>query len=186
MVSQNLDNQFSITEKMIMDACDISKNLDASTEVPNIEGWPISKVSVLLVDSKKENCYLLFSSITQGVWSVIQKDVDVSKQSFQGTAEAKYADKKQRVIGKPLNVESKIDEVGFQQLAYLAVKEATGMVLFLCPYIFLHVDEHFSSVHGMELVEIVFSLFSILLPHYLPICYQLISILIVWKNSGLT
>lgn len=148
MESQNLDKQFSITEKMIMDACDISKNLDASREVPNFEGWPISKVSVLLVDSKKENCFLLFSSITQGVWSVIQKDVDVSKQSFQVTTEANCADKKRRVIGKPLKFKSKIDEAGFQQLAYLAIKEATGMVLFLCPYSFCMVMNIFQVYTG--------------------------------------
>ncbi|KAF3455402.1 hypothetical protein FNV43_RR00026 [Rhamnella rubrinervis] len=126
MESEKLDKKFSILEKTIMEACDISKILDASREVPNIEGWPISEVSVLLVDSKEENCYLLFSSITRGVWSVIQKDVEVSKQSFQGTMEEKY-DKKGRFIGKPLEVESKIDEAGFQKLAFLAVKEATGI-----------------------------------------------------------
>lgn len=126
MEFQKVDIEFSVTEKMIMDACDIAKNLDASRELPNIEGWPISKVSVLLVDSRQENCFLLFSSITKGVWSVIQTDVDVSNQSFESTTEEKCADRKKRVSRKPFRVESKNDEARFQQLAYSAVKEATG------------------------------------------------------------
>ncbi|KAH7521312.1 hypothetical protein FEM48_Zijuj07G0019700 [Ziziphus jujuba var. spinosa] len=124
---EDLDKKFSITEKMIVDACNVSKSLDASREVPYIEGWPISKVAVLLVDSKKENCFLLFSSITQGVWSVFQKDVDVLSQSSEGTVEAKNSDKKRRVMIRNLRVESKINEAALQQLAYLAVKEATGI-----------------------------------------------------------
>nr|XP_027118504.1 uncharacterized protein LOC113735710 [Coffea arabica] len=59
----DLENQLSVTEKAVMDACNISLSLDALKDIPSIEGWPISKVSVLLVDSEKENCVLLFGSV---------------------------------------------------------------------------------------------------------------------------
>lgn len=156
---EDLAKKYSIAEKMIMDACNISKSLDASREVPYIEGWPISKVAVLLVDSKKENCFLLFSSITQGVWSVFQKDVDVSNQSSEGTMEAEYADEKRRaMIRKPLRVESKSDEAGFLQLAYLAVQEATGMVYSLNIF---HADQHHSSLNNVEWAECFFCILAL-------------------------
>lgn len=123
-----LEKQFSVTEKRIMEACDISTSLDASKDVPNIDGWPMSKVAVLLLDSKKENCFLLFSSVTQGVWSVIEKDLDISNLTLEGMAEAKQVDKKKRFIRKPSKGESSVDESGLLRLAYLAVKEATGML----------------------------------------------------------
>ncbi|XP_061371715.1 uncharacterized protein LOC133314283 [Gastrolobium bilobum] len=71
---------------------------------PNIEGWPISKVAILLIDSEKEFCFLLFGSITRGVWSVVEK-----------------------VIRKPVIDELNVDEAGFLQVGYSAVKEATGI-----------------------------------------------------------
>ncbi|XP_062173187.1 uncharacterized protein LOC133878610 isoform X3 [Alnus glutinosa] len=123
----DLDKQFSLTEKTIMEACDISTSLDASKDIPNIERWPISKVAVFLFDSKKENCFLLFSSITQGVWSVIEKDLDISNLTLEVMTEAKQVDKKKRFIRKPSKGESSVDESGLLQLAYLAVNEATGI-----------------------------------------------------------
>ncbi|GAY62082.1 hypothetical protein CUMW_215040 [Citrus unshiu] len=60
------DKQLSVTEKKIMDACDISNSLDASKDIPSTEGWSISKVAVLLIDSRKENCFLKHSSMTEG------------------------------------------------------------------------------------------------------------------------
>ena len=112
-----------------MEACDISTSLDASREVPIVQGWPITKVTIFLVDSKKENCQLLFSSITEGVWSVIEKDVEVSHQRFGSTMETNQTNKRKRVIQKSLRVDSRTDSTDFQQLAYLAVKEATGMLI---------------------------------------------------------
>ncbi|XP_050256685.1 uncharacterized protein LOC126702105 [Quercus robur] len=123
----DLKKQLSETEKRIMEACDISASLDASKDVPNIEGWPISKVAVLLVDSNKENFFLRFSSITQGVWSVIEKDVDISNPTVEGTVDANQSNKKKRFIRKPSKDESSVDESGLLQLAYAAVKEATGI-----------------------------------------------------------
>ncbi|RVW28574.1 hypothetical protein CK203_094807 [Vitis vinifera] len=40
---QHQQLEFLATEKMVMDACDISTSLNASKDVPNTEGWPISK-----------------------------------------------------------------------------------------------------------------------------------------------
>ncbi|KHN06212.1 hypothetical protein glysoja_031654 [Glycine soja] len=126
----DVEKQLSFTEKMIMEACDVCKCLDASKDVPNIEGWPITKVSILLIDSKKENCFLLFSSITSGVWSVIEKVLDTSSQikvqSSEVTSGSKQY-KKRRVIKKSAQKELKVDEDVFLQVGYSAVKEATGI-----------------------------------------------------------
>ncbi|XP_057959123.1 uncharacterized protein LOC131151742 isoform X2 [Malania oleifera] len=123
----DVGNQLSLTEKTIMDACDICLTLDASKDVPNTEGWPVSKVSVFLIDSKKENCLLLFSSITQGVWSVIEKDLDAFNHNSDGLMEPKHVNRKKRIIKKPLRDESIVDEAVLQQLSFSAVKEATGI-----------------------------------------------------------
>ncbi|KAB2622931.1 hypothetical protein D8674_025113 [Pyrus ussuriensis x Pyrus communis] len=123
----DLEKQLSVTEKAIVDACSMSLSLDALKDVPNTEGWPISKVTVLLVDSKKENCFLLFNSITQGVWSVIEKDLDVSVHSPEDKAVEKHVHKNKRVTGKPSRRESTIDEPTLRKLAYSAVSEATGI-----------------------------------------------------------
>nr|KYP46295.1 hypothetical protein KK1_032094 [Cajanus cajan] len=102
----DVETQLSLTEKIIMDACDVCKCLDASKNVPNIQGWPITKVAIFLVDSKKENCFLLFSSITSGVWSLVEKDLDTSSQS---------------------SLVEKVDEDIFLQVGYSAIREATGI-----------------------------------------------------------
>ena len=147
----DVEKQLSLTEKMIMEACDVCKCLDASKDAPNIEGWPITKVSMLLIDSKKENCFLLFSSITSGVWSVIEKGLDTSSQSslvekgLNTSSQSSLVEKglstsyqssevtsgskqykKRRVIKKSAQKELKVDEDVFLQVGYSAVKEATG------------------------------------------------------------
>ncbi|KAL5784028.1 hypothetical protein ACOSQ2_006420 [Xanthoceras sorbifolium] len=121
----DMEKQLSLTEKTIMDACDISKSLDASKDVLSIEGWSISKVAVFLFDSRKEHCFLQFGSITKGVWSVIEKDMDASSCILEGT-KGKHINKKIKVTKKPLRDEMHNDEVCFQQVAFSAVKEATG------------------------------------------------------------
>ncbi|KAL8130224.1 LOW QUALITY PROTEIN: hypothetical protein V2J09_019379 [Rumex salicifolius] len=107
--------KLSLTDKMIMEACDISKTLETS-KAADVAEWPIPKVAVFLVDSSKEYCILLHSSITQGVWSVIEKDC---------SAEDKAPSKKKRITKKPLK-ESRNDETVFRQLAFAAVKDACG------------------------------------------------------------
>ncbi|KAG4948064.1 hypothetical protein JHK84_041510 [Glycine max] len=122
-----LVEQLSLTEDKILNACNICTCLDASKNVPDVEGWPISKVSVLLIDSKKENCFLLFSYITEGVWSVVEKDVDTFSQSSEITSGAIQTYKKRRVIKKPTKKELNSEEDGILQIGYSAVKEAAGI-----------------------------------------------------------
>ncbi|KAM0030382.1 hypothetical protein Hdeb2414_s0018g00536471 [Helianthus debilis subsp. tardiflorus] len=100
--------QFLKFEKAIMDACTISETLlNASANISNvINEWQVTKVAVLLIDSKKENCFLQFNN---GVWSVIEKDV--------------YPESKKR---KKVMIE--YDNDGLQKLAFLAVKEVAGIV----------------------------------------------------------
>lgn len=124
--SNDLENQLSVTEKAIMEACNISLSLDALKDVPSIEAWPIMKVSVLLLDSKKENCMMLYDSITNGVWSVIEKCLDVPNLDSEILSEEKHADKMDKKM--PTDVQSAVGS-DFEQLAFSAVKEATGMSL---------------------------------------------------------
>ncbi|KAM7486999.1 hypothetical protein LguiA_003008 [Lonicera macranthoides] len=120
-------NELSLTKKTIVHACNVSLALDASKDSPYTEKWPISKVAVLLVDSSKENCFMQFGSITQGVWSVIEKDVDFSNISSESEEVDKHISKKKRITRKTSREEMDADETGFQEVAFLAVKEAAGI-----------------------------------------------------------
>lgn len=128
-----VENQFSLTEKAIMDACNVSSALDATKHVPNMGGWPISKVTVLLVDSRRENCLLLCGSKTRGIWSVIEKYVDGSGVTDSGAAvngkATTYRRKSSRVV---LNSDELYTDEALQQLAVSAVKDITGMLFCYC------------------------------------------------------
>ncbi|KAK4715078.1 hypothetical protein R3W88_020985 [Solanum pinnatisectum] len=121
--SKDMNNDLSVTEKAIQDACNISCALDASKDVPAINKWLISKVSVLLLDSKKETCFLNYCSVTEGVWSLIEKCLELPTAEIEGTVERR----KRQTSMRPVTVEQKDDDSGFQQLAFLAVKDATGI-----------------------------------------------------------
>ncbi|XP_023548860.1 uncharacterized protein LOC111807382 isoform X3 [Cucurbita pepo subsp. pepo] len=123
---ENPEKQLSPAEKAIMDACGLATCLYTSKD-ENIEGWPLSKVAVFLIDSKKEHCHLLFSSITQGVWSVIEQNLDTSECQPKSVEEEKHVNKKKRVIKKPSKEGLVVVGTKTQQLAYSAVKEATGI-----------------------------------------------------------
>ncbi|XP_058203975.1 uncharacterized protein LOC131318176 isoform X2 [Rhododendron vialii] len=123
----DLEEQLSVTEKAIMSACDISLALDASKDAPCIEGWPVSKVAVLVTDSSKDHCLLQFSSITHGVWSVIEKDYDLSSVGSERTVEGQYVYKRKRNTKKSLRNETNSDEADFRKLVISAVKEVTGI-----------------------------------------------------------
>ncbi|KAL6565992.1 hypothetical protein OROHE_005047 [Orobanche hederae] len=118
--SSAAENHLSITEKAIKDACDIALALDAKSESPNIEGWPISKVAILLIDSKKENCMLRFGDLTKGVWSLIEKELDASKINQDVLSDEKSGDKRN------LKSSSTYDDDEFLQLGYDAVNHITG------------------------------------------------------------
>ncbi|KAL2468886.1 hypothetical protein Fot_50462 [Forsythia ovata] len=83
----DINDGLSVTEKAIRDACNISVVLDVSKDVPDTEGWPISKVAVLLIDSNKENCLLQFGSVTEGIWSLVEKELDESIINSEISAE---------------------------------------------------------------------------------------------------
>ncbi|KAM3302703.1 hypothetical protein P3S67_017205 [Capsicum chacoense] len=121
--SKDMNNDLSVAEKAIQDACNISCALDASRDVPSIKKWLISKVSVLLLDSKKEACSLLYSSVTEGVWSLLEKSLELPTAEIEGTVERK----KRRTSIRQVTVEQNDDDSGFQQLAFSAVQDATGI-----------------------------------------------------------
>ncbi|PSR98312.1 Dentin sialoprotein [Actinidia chinensis var. chinensis] len=123
----DLEEQLSVTEKAIMNACDMSLVLGASKNATCIEGWPVSKVAVLLTDSSGGNCLLQFSCITNGVWSVIEKDHDVCSISSDSTVVGQKIYKRKRHTKKPLINDINSDEAGCREAALSAVKEVTGI-----------------------------------------------------------
>ncbi|CAH1439242.1 unnamed protein product [Lactuca virosa] len=115
------ENQLSLTEKAIMDACTISETLlHASSNISNmIKEWPVTKVAIFLIDSKKENCFLQFDN---GVWSVIEKDLYCEESGIEN--EGKKGKKRK------LSLMRKYDEEGedeLQKVAFSAVKEIAGI-----------------------------------------------------------
>ncbi|CAH2038798.1 unnamed protein product [Thlaspi arvense] len=94
-----------LLEKVIADACSISMSLDESSDFSVLKKWPIRKVAVLLVDSKKSHCYLQHSYITKGVWSLLEKTIE-----------------KEKTAAGDQNEESI-----FQKVAFAAIKESTGV-----------------------------------------------------------
>lgn len=121
------DKQFSITEEMVMDACNICTELDASKDAPNIEGWPVSKVAVFVVDSVRMNCLLQFSSKTQGVWSLIEKDLNSPSYKSEVVSETCSVGRKKSALTKLSADEPTAGEAALKQLAFSAVKEKTGI-----------------------------------------------------------
>ncbi|CAL1404684.1 unnamed protein product [Linum trigynum] len=127
-VLDDLENQLSLTEKNIMDACNIAVSLDASKEAPAVNGSTVSRVAVLLVDSTKQKALLQFGSITDGVWSVVEKDVAVVDLSKEHSGDSNLANKKRRIIKGPSpKREESTTEDGLKKAATLAVNEATGI-----------------------------------------------------------
>lgn len=119
----NLESQLSLTEKEIMRACDISSMLDAAEVVPLSQKWPTSKVAVFLVDSRRENCLLMHSSMTCAVWSIIEKHLDVSS-SYLFDSKCISKKKKANMFSTGLQY---ADESSLQDLALSAATEATGI-----------------------------------------------------------
>ncbi|KQK07513.1 uncharacterized protein LOC104582750 isoform X2 [Brachypodium distachyon] len=68
----------SVTDRAVIDACEIAEALDASIDFPDMSLWPIAKVAVLLLDPTRKKCLIEFSSDTKGVWSIIEKEFDAS------------------------------------------------------------------------------------------------------------
>ncbi|MED6160366.1 hypothetical protein PIB30_050821 [Stylosanthes scabra] len=123
----DVEKQLSLPEKVIMNACDVCRYLDPSKNSPTIDGWPISKVAVLLLDSTKENSLLLFGSITNGIWSLVEKDLDTFDRSSEVMPATKYKYKNKRVIRKPTKDELNLVEAQYLEVGYSALKEAIGI-----------------------------------------------------------
>ncbi|KAL0294658.1 UNVERIFIED_CONTAM: hypothetical protein Sangu_2516700 [Sesamum angustifolium] len=115
------DHRLSVTEKAIKDACDIASALDASRDAPEIEGWPISKVAVLLLDYKQENCLLQFGAVTKGVWSLIEKERNDCSINPEMSADGTGGKKRKR------NSQNASADTELLELAFDAVKEITGI-----------------------------------------------------------
>ena len=105
--SENVHN-LSITEKMVMDACNICIGLNSSKDTSIKEEWPVSKIAVFLVDPSKEKCVLQFSSITQGVWSLMERALEAHNENFSS------------------HNQSYESEEALEQLAFSVVEQETG------------------------------------------------------------
>ncbi|KAL7083149.1 hypothetical protein ACP275_14G143800 [Erythranthe tilingii] len=92
------ENELSITEKAVQDACEIAACLDASRDFPNVKEWPIYEIAIVLIDSGNENCMLLEASINQEMLRVKRK------QNASSSSDSEYL-----------------------QIAYDSVKETTGI-----------------------------------------------------------
>ena len=109
----------------------IFSSIGIGKPVVGLIAWPISKVAVLLIDSKKENCFLKFGAVTKGAWSPIEKELDESSTNPEISAEEEFGDKREQNDHKALTCNSE-----FLRLGYDAVKDVTGMpsiILFTIP-----------------------------------------------------
>lgn len=135
--SDGTEAHLSITEKAIKNACKIALALTSLKDFSHVEKWPVSKVSVLLIDSKKDKCLMSYNTITNGVWSVIEKCLNSADLSLEGPSKSKPTNKKKRKAGNELTGEPIDGELAYQRIALSAVKEATGEPLYALPVIFV-------------------------------------------------
>ncbi|KAG1363706.1 hypothetical protein COCNU_11G005330 [Cocos nucifera] len=115
-----------------MDACNISEALDASNNAPNVEGWPICKVAVFLINHTKERCLLQFGSLTQGVWSLLEQELEEPiDNQVGGTQMNKNASKNRRIASGCSDGSSDNDYV-LQQLAFSILEQKAGISRATC------------------------------------------------------
>lgn len=119
----------SVTDKVIVDACDIAEALDPTKDSPEMTTWPISKVAVLLLNRTKKECVLEHGSETKGVWSMFEKEITTalggslsSDMSVQGSSN--------KSVGLPS------EPYVLQQIAYSEVELKTGWCYTLVRYSF--------------------------------------------------
>ncbi|XP_020088168.1 uncharacterized protein LOC109710130 isoform X2 [Ananas comosus] len=118
----DLEKQLSITEKMVMDGCSISAALDASKSAPDMEKWPISKVAVFLINPTKETCLLQFSSVTKGVWSLVEKELGSPGEVVVGGKQLKKhtsAEKKTANGSLDKPCEDELQRLAFSEVEYI-------------------------------------------------------------------
>jgi hypothetical protein len=135
--AQNLGNGvgagLSVTDKAIIDACDIAEALDPTKDSPEMIMWPISKVAVLLLNRTKKVCLLEHGSETKGVWSIFEKDIKTalggslsSDMSVQGSSNKSIALPSEPYV--------------LQQIAYSEVELKTGWCYALLRFFFLNLQ----------------------------------------------
>jgi hypothetical protein len=103
----------SVTDKAVVDACDIAEALDVTKDSPEMTVWPIYKVAVLLLDQTKKICLLEHGSETKGVFSLLEKDISGSS-ALGGAHSTDLSDPNM-----------------LHQIAYSEVELKTGLLLFL-------------------------------------------------------
>nr|TKW34032.1 hypothetical protein SEVIR_2G278700v2 [Setaria viridis] len=110
----------SVTDKAVIDACDIAEALDATKDSPEMTMWPISKVAVLLLDRTKKMCLLEHGSETKGVFSLLEKDI---KSALGGSRSSDLSVKESTSKSVVLPSEPLV----LQQIAYSEVELKTGI-----------------------------------------------------------
>ncbi|XP_057793363.1 uncharacterized protein LOC131009985 [Salvia miltiorrhiza] len=81
-----------------------------------LSGYPISTVAVLLIDSERENCLLKCDAVAEGVWSLIEKEINEFSTDQEIRAEERAGKKRK------LN-----DHSNFLQIGFDAVKDVAGI-----------------------------------------------------------
>ncbi|KAG0544449.1 hypothetical protein BDA96_02G276200 [Sorghum bicolor] len=110
----------SVTDKAIIDACDIAEVLDPTKDSPEMIMWPISKVAVLLLNRTKKVCLLEHGSKTKGIWSIFEKDIKTALGgSLSGDMPLQGSNNKSMALPSEPYV--------LQQIAYSEVELKTGM-----------------------------------------------------------
>ncbi|XP_042026949.1 uncharacterized protein LOC121774090 [Salvia splendens] len=125
VVLNGSDVHLSLTERAVKCACDIALSLDASKDTPSIEGYPISTVAVLLIDLEKKNCMLQLDSVTEGVWSLVEKEIDV----FGTDEDIRVGEKRKVKDQQPLTGHAKFLQIGFDAVKDVAGIEVSDLVV---------------------------------------------------------
>ncbi|PKU70133.1 hypothetical protein MA16_Dca020623 [Dendrobium catenatum] len=118
-------DQMSITEKFVMNACDICTALNASIDSCNINEWAISKVAVFLVDAAKEKCLLKNGHIILGSWSLVEKDLEKPIEKSACSLDMNYAFKNRRTANESDKCNGIEDFL--QEFAYSIVEQDMGI-----------------------------------------------------------
>ncbi|KAH0461232.1 hypothetical protein IEQ34_008807 [Dendrobium chrysotoxum] len=118
-------DQLSITENFVMNACDICSALNASIDSCNINEWAISKVAVFLVDAAKEKCLLKNGHIILGSWSLVEKDLEKPIEKSVCSLDMNYAFKNRRTANESDKCNGIEDFL--QEFAYSIVEQDMGI-----------------------------------------------------------
>ncbi|CAN6198519.1 unnamed protein product [Urochloa humidicola] len=117
--SDDTEGLLLVTDKAVMNACDIAKALDATKDSPEMTVWPISKVAVLLLDGTKKMCLLEHGSETKGVFSFLEKDIKSALGGSRGS-DLSVQESSNKSVALPS------EPYVLQQIAYAEVERKTG------------------------------------------------------------